>query len=234
MHGVTGGKLRYDAIAVLLARKISLFIFCSGTFPGIRAENFRFCPFSEIFDQGVQAVSVTRKPCYVLVRGLMASYCSFPPVTPYWDGSGRRYLLRELEDAKQGLLNPVAPSLVVLDFGSIENYDIPEGFGFRVHKQDGRHSRYLGRYSGDPYAVKEWLQEKHGGGKYTLRLIDSVGNLTRYKFSLVMDGPPRVDDEAGSHREAEARELPGETPVRTRTLRTRLVDVVKATLQSVR
>ena len=34
--GVTGGKLRYDAIAMLSARRISLFVFCAGTFPGIR------------------------------------------------------------------------------------------------------------------------------------------------------------------------------------------------------
>ncbi len=33
--GVAGGKLRYDAIAMLLARRISLFVFCSGTSPGI-------------------------------------------------------------------------------------------------------------------------------------------------------------------------------------------------------
>ncbi len=34
--GVAGGKLRYDAIAMFLARKISLFVFCPGTLPRIR------------------------------------------------------------------------------------------------------------------------------------------------------------------------------------------------------
>ncbi len=32
IYGVTGGKLRYDAIAMLLAHRISLFVFCPGTF----------------------------------------------------------------------------------------------------------------------------------------------------------------------------------------------------------
>jgi len=35
-QGVAGGKLRYDAIAMFLTRKISLFVFCPGTLPGIR------------------------------------------------------------------------------------------------------------------------------------------------------------------------------------------------------
>ncbi len=36
LQGVAGGKLRYDAIAMFLARKISLSVFCPGTLPEIR------------------------------------------------------------------------------------------------------------------------------------------------------------------------------------------------------
>lgn len=153
-------------------------------------------------------------------------------LTTYWDTGGRRYTLTDLEAAKMGLLEPVEPPTVDLDFELMKQYDIPEGSGFRVHGKGVRRARYLGHYSGpDPYAVKEWLKERYGGGKYALRLIDSEGRLTKYKFVLTIGGPSRIDDEEDVYREERTGEFSRETPVEAGTLRRRVIDRVKVALQ---
>ena len=49
----------------------------------ILAQNFRFFLFSEIYDHERIGHFVSRKPCHILIQGLIASYRSFPPFTPY-------------------------------------------------------------------------------------------------------------------------------------------------------
>ena len=84
---------RYDAIAMLSARRISLFVFCAGTFPGIRpffalrSENYGrklpILPLLGNLEIGMSRIFHNWKALPYLNSGAyrIISVC-FPPVTP--------------------------------------------------------------------------------------------------------------------------------------------------------
>ncbi|MFC1714815.1 hypothetical protein ACFL6S_14200 [Candidatus Poribacteria bacterium] len=115
-------------------------------------------------------------------------------IRTYWDTRGRRYVLKELEAAKNGLLDPLQPLDLPLDFASVADYRIPEGFGFLIYLQNSRRGRYFGP---DLRNVKEWIQGKYGNGRYFLRLMAPDGRLTRYSFVLQISNPDKLEEKYG-------------------------------------
>ena len=51
----------------------------------------------------------------------------------FWEANGGRYSLIELEAAKLGVLEAVGPVMIILDFDSIAEYFIPDGYGGFLH-----------------------------------------------------------------------------------------------------
>lgn len=81
----------------------------------------------------------------------------------FWEANGDRYSLIELEAAKLGVLEAVEPVMIILDFDSIAEYFIPDGYGFIVYGGGGIRPITMDRYfAPDLCDVKQWIQERLG------------------------------------------------------------------------
>jgi len=108
----------------------------------------------------------------------------------FWDVKGRQFSLNEIEMARKGLLEPAESGTETLDFSSLRDYSIPDGYGFIVYAVEPW--RYLDRYLEDDLQQAErWVWEKYGGGKYLLKLVDPEMRMTGYNFSL------RIEEDNG-------------------------------------
>ena len=121
----------------------------------------------------------------------------------FWDGRGRRYSLKELEEVKGGVLKPRAPATTTLDLESIRGYSIPGGYRFRVYRT-GADRGYLGYFASEKYDdVISWLSYTFGAGTYYLKLLDERNMMTGYNFIADVYGP--LDEE--SRRQLEELEV---------------------------
>lgn len=118
----------------------------------------------------------------------------------FWDGRGRRYSLNELEKAKKGLLDPIAPATTTLDLESIRRYALPGGYRFRVYQTGKKEKGYLGYFASERYDDLEiWISCTFGAGRYYVKLLDENNKMTGLNFFVEVDDP--YDDESRKQME---------------------------------
>lgn len=124
-------------------------------------------------------------------------------LTVFWDGRGRRFSMRELREAQEGLLEP-KKQVATQDLGALHGYDIPGGYRFRVYRTD-QYKGYAGFFAfEDLRQVFTTLQNDLGYGTYYLKLLDENNRMTGHNFTLSVSAP---DDAERVEKLAELREL---------------------------
>jgi len=113
----------------------------------------------------------------------------------FWDGRGRRYSVRELEELRRGEpLESRKPDTISQHVGAAYKHLAPTGYRFRVYGT-GSNKGYLGFFSGQSYFdVTSRIQKDFGHGRYYLKLVDEDGNMTGDTFWADMADPS--DDES--------------------------------------
>ncbi len=105
----------------------------------------------------------------------------------FWDGRGRRYLIKEIEEAKHGNLKPIEQDVVTEDLDFLFEHPSLDGYRFKVYRTDKL--SYLGCYGSDSANdVIELIREDHGGGTYHLKLLDNNYRMTGYNFTINIAG----------------------------------------------
>ncbi len=115
-------------------------------------------------------------------------------LTTFWDRRGRRYSVRELEEAKRDLLKPTEPANLTQPLEAIEKYNIPGGYRFRVYG-GSNNKGYLGFYGVEQYYhIIDLLEREFGAGTYYLKLLDEDNRMTGYTFAVYICDPSDEDE----------------------------------------
>jgi len=124
-------------------------------------------------------------------------------LTIFWDGRGRRFSMKELREAQEGLLEPRRQT-ATQDLDALHGYEMPGGYRFRVYRT-GEDKGYVGFYAFENLRyVHTTLKNELGGGTYYLKLLDEDNCMTGHNFSLNVSAP---DDAERVEKLAELREL---------------------------
>lgn len=124
-------------------------------------------------------------------------------LTIFWDGRGRRFSMRELREAQEGLLEPTK-QVATQDLDALHGYDMPGGYRFRVYRTD-EDKGYVGFFAfEDLQYVYTTLQNDLGYGTYYLKLLDEDNRMTGHNFALSVPAP---NDAERVEKLAELRQL---------------------------